>query len=303
MLQQPEALQGAYVDLKDLLAIRHRHTSGGRAIMPRGNQAGIRLSKLRGRGIDFSEVRLYQPGDDIRTIDWRVTARKNKPHTKIFREERERPTMVVVDQTQNMFFGSRVRLKSVAAAEFGAMAAWHGLANNDRVGGLVIGNEDASIHKPLRSVKTVARFLADISAHNQALSRTSHLASTEHITESLLQVRRLVHTNYRIFAISDFSVAASAWRDTLHALARHNQVTVVRVTDPLEQQLPPADRYTVTDGVARWQFHTGNSELRERYVSRYDEQEEELRRMCTVETIRYVSIATDDEVAAQGSWL
>ena len=304
MLQQPEALKGAYVDLKDLLAIRYRHTSGGkRAILPRGNQAGIRLSKLRGRGIDFSEVRLYQPGDDIRTIDWRVTARKNKPHTKIFREERERPTMVVVDQTQNMFFGSRVRLKSVAAAEFGAMVAWHGLANNDRVGGLVIGNEDASIHKPLRNVKTVARLLADISEHNQALSRTSHLASADHITESLLQVRRLVHTNYRIFAISDFSVAASAWRDTLHALARHNQVTVVRVTDPLEQQLPPADRYTVTDGLARWQFHTGNSELRKRYVSRYDEREEELRHMCAVETIRYVSLATDDEVAAQGSWL
>ena len=304
MLQQPEALKGAYVDLKDLLAIRHRHTSGGRrAILPRGNQAGIRLSKLRGRGIDFSEVRLYQPGDDIRTIDWRVTARKNKPHTKIFREERERPTMVVVDQTQNMFFGSRVRLKSVAAAEFGAMAAWHGLANNDRVGGLVIGNEDASIHKPLRNVKTVARLLADISAHNQALSRTSHLASAEHITESLLQVRRLVHTNYQIFAISDFSVAASAWRDTLHALARHNQVTVVHVTDPLEQQLPPADRYTVTDGFARWQFHTGNSELRKRYVSRYDEREEELRHMCAVETIRYVSIATDDDIAAQGHWL
>lgn len=299
-----EVLKGAYVDLKDLLAIRHRHTTGGRrAILRRGNQAGIRLSKLRGRGIDFSEVRLYQPGDDIRTIDWRVTARKNKPHTKIFREERERPTLVVVDQTQNMFFGSRVRLKSVAAAEFAAMAAWHGLANNDRVGGLVIGNEDASTHKPLRSVKTVARLLADISQHNQALTRNSRLSSVDHLKESLLRVRRLVRTNYRIFVISDFSVAATAWRDTLHALARHNQITVVRVSDPLEQQLPPADRYTVTDGRARWQFHTGNAELRRHYVNRYDEQEEDLRHMCAIETIRYVSIATDDNLAAQGAWL
>ena len=112
------ALTGAYVELSDLLALRHRRApSRQQASLRRGHQAGSRLSKLRGRGVDFSEVRLYQPGDDVRSIEWRVTARKNKPHTKVFREERERPTLVVIDQSQSLFFGSRNRLKSVAAAE------------------------------------------------------------------------------------------------------------------------------------------------------------------------------------------
>ena len=100
---------------------------------------GRHASRLRGRGLNFEELRDYLPGDDIRTIDWRVTARKNKPHTKVFREERERPTLIVVDQTQNMFFGSRLRLKSVAAAEVAARIAWQNLNAGDRVGGIVIG--------------------------------------------------------------------------------------------------------------------------------------------------------------------
>ena len=118
MNKPAEVLTGAYVSLNQLLALRHKPTHAAstqsRVV---GSRAGIKLSKIKGRGVDFSEVRAYQPGDDIRSIDWRVTARKNKPHTKIFREERERPTLVVVDQSQNMFFGSKLRLKSVAAAE------------------------------------------------------------------------------------------------------------------------------------------------------------------------------------------
>ena len=114
-------LRGAYVSLEALLAIRYRPTTTPRRTPPVvRNQQGTRLSKMRGRGVDFAEVRAYQPGDDVRTIDWRVTARKNKPHTKVFREERERLTFVVADQSQSMFFGSQQRLKSVAAAEVAA---------------------------------------------------------------------------------------------------------------------------------------------------------------------------------------
>ena len=296
-------LAGVQVALADLLATRHwRAPHAPRTSIPLGAVAGARLSKLRGRGIDFSEVRLYQPGDDIRTIDWRVTARKNKPHTKIFREERERPTLVVIDQTQSMFFGSRVRTKSVAAAEFGAIAAWRTLAGNDRVGGLVIGNTATHSHKPLRSVRAVVRLLADLATSNQALSRTTRLESQAHFQESLLQIRRLVHTSYRVLLISDFLTAADAWRETLRALARHNQLTVIRLSDPLERELPPAERYTVTDGAARWQFHTGNTRLRRRYAERYERREAELASFCAAHMIRYLSYATDDP-AAPGDWL
>ena len=297
------SLRGAYVTLNDLLAIRYRPSlHRPQAAVRPGVRAGARLSKLRGRGIDFSEVRLYQPGDDIRTIDWRVTARKNKPHTKVFREERERPTLVVVDQTQSLFFGSRMRLKSVAAAEIGAMAAWQALAGDDRVGGLVIGNADTLTHKPLRSVRTVVRLLADLAESNIALCRTSRLESIAHFKNSLQKIRRLVHTGYRVLAISDFLTATDAWQETLRALARHNQLTLIRISDALERELPPADRYTVTDGAAHWQFHTGNASLRRRYAERDEQREADLASFCAACMIRYLSYATDDP-ALPGDWL
>ena len=296
-------LRGAYASLNDLLAIRYRPSLNAPPTAVRhGVRAGARLSKLRGRGIDFSEVRLYQPGDDVRTIDWRVTARKNKPHTKVFREERERPTLVVIDQTQSLFFGSRARLKSVAAAEFGAIAAWQALAGDDRVGGLVIGNSATLAHKPLRSVRTVVRLLSDLAACNASLSRTSRLESDSRFRDSLAKIRRLVHTGYRVLAISDFLTATDAWQDTLRALARHNQVTLIRLSDPLERDLPPAQRYTVTDGAARWQFHAGNAGLRRRYTRRHERREADLASFAAAYMIRYLPYATD-EPALPGDWL
>jgi uncharacterized protein (DUF58 family) len=296
-------LSGAYVDLADLLAIRYRASNLKQTPPPVvGTQGGSRLSKLRGRGIDFSEVRAYQPGDDVRTIDWRVTARKNKPHTKVFREERERLTLVVVDQTQSMFFGSQVRLKSVAAAEVAATAAWQALAHNDRVGGMIIGNEQVAIHKPFRNVKAVARLLADVARFNQDLRPGAAQADGGNLRESLVGLRRLAHTNYRIYLVSDFEPMGDHWRDTFRALARHNEVIAVRVYDPLEQELPPADRYTVTDGRSRWQFHSGNRQLRQRYHDRFDIHEAEFKNICQGSRVRYRPLATNEPVGQLVRW-
>jgi uncharacterized protein (DUF58 family) len=291
------------VELADLLAIRYRASNLKRKSPPVvSTQGGNRLSKLRGRGIDFSEVRAYQPGDDIRTIDWRVTARKNKPHTKVFREERERLTLVVVDQTQSMFFGSQVRLKSVAAAEVAATAAWQALNHNDRVGGMIIGNEQVAIHKPYRNVKAVARLLADLTRFNHALTPGTPEAPGDNLRDGLARLRRLAHTNYRIYLISDFEPMGDHWRDTFRALARHNEVIAVRVYDPLEQELPPADRYTVTDGLARWQFHTGNRQLRARYHDRFAAHEAEFKTICQRSRVRYRPLPTNEPVGHLARW-
>ena len=297
-------LRGAYTDLDELLALRLRPMIAHKRNPPIFNSpSGSRLTKLRGRGIDFSEVRAYQPGDDVRTIDWRVTARKNKPHTKLFREERERPTLVVVDQTQSMFFGSQVRLKSVAAAEIAATAAWQALNHNDRVGGVILGNDDVAIHKPYRNVKAIARFLADLARYNQSLSRSGPSTPTSYMAERLTQVQRLAHTNYRIYFISDFEPMGTHWRNTLHAMSRHNQVIAVRVFDPLERDLPPSDRYTVSDGLSRWQFHAGNQRLRSVYHSRFEAHEAEFKQLCGQVAIRYKAIATNEPVNIAGGGL
>jgi len=267
-----------------------------------GNQAGNRLSKLRGRGIDFSEVRTYQPGDDVRTIDWRVTARKNKPHTKVFREERERLTLIVVDQTQSMFFGSEVRLKSVAAAELAALGAWQALAHNDRIGGMIIGNERYAAHKPYRNVKSVARFLGDLTNMNRALQRGAAPPDTKHFGRALTQIRRLARSNYRIYFISDFQGAGDQWRDAFRSLSRHNEVVAIRIFDPMERELPPSDSYTVTDGASRWQFHTGNPRLRKHYEQRFETQEQRLKRICEQSLVQYRSIPTNESVSRLSGW-
>jgi len=297
-------LTGAYVGLEQLLALRHKPSSQLPATSSKvvGNRAGLKLSKIKGRGVDFSEVRAYQPGDDIRSIDWRVTARKNKPHTKVFREERERPTLIVVDQTQNMFFGSRLRLKSVAAADIAARIAWQNLAAGDRVGGIIIGNERQTVHRPYRTTKSVARFLNDVAEFNRQLDRSQH-DPADSINEGMLRIRRLTHTNYRIFILSDFSGDLSVWQEHLHQLARHNQVVVVHIHDPLEEQLPPADHYTVTDGADRLQLYTGDRGLRERYQARFAARTEQLMGLCAHEAMRYIGIQTSDQHLDQLAWV
>ena len=267
-----------------------------------GSQAGSTVSKHRGRGIDFSEVRAYQPGDDVRTIDWRVTARKNKPHTKVFREERERLTMIVVDQTQSMFFGSQVRLKSVAAAELAALGAWQALRHNDRVGGVIIGNHSYAAHKPYRNVKSVARLLADLCTMNQALQRGAPHPPAQHFADALAQIRRLARNNYRIYFISDFQPIGDHWRDAFRSLSRHNEVIAVRVYDPLERDLPPADSYTVTDGEHRLQFHAGNPALRERYHDRFVDHDERLKKVCRDTLVEFRDLATNEPVNRLPGW-
>ena len=306
-MPEDSIIQGAYVDLNQLTALRHKRmqaaTADSRIV---GNRAGQKLSKVKGRGVDFAEVRLYQPGDDIRAIDWRVTARKNEPHTKIFREERERPILVVVDQTQNMFFGSKLRLKSVAAAELAARIAWQNLAAGDRVGGVVIGNAEQSLHKPYRTTKSVARLLNDIALYNQRLERqgpeSAPLDPHGSLHEGMLRVRRATHNNYRVFIISDFAGPLSFWREQLHQLARRNNVVAVNVYDPLEARMPPSDHYVVTNGSDRVQFFSGERAARARYERRFTERTAELKSICNHEAMHYLSIATIDTSLDNYAW-
>ncbi len=296
-------LRGAYTKLEDLLRLRYRRLPApAHSARVMGSQAGSRLSKLRGRGIDFSEVRAYQPGDDVRTIDWRVTARKNKPHTKVFREERERLTLIVVDQTQSMFFGSQVRLKSVAAAELAALGAWQALQHNDRVGGMIIGNDACVARKPYRSVKSVARFLGDLARSNQALARGGPHPEARHYVEALARIRRLAHSNYRIYFISDFQPMGDHWREAFKNLSRHNEVVAIRIFDPLERELPPADRYTVSDGLARLQFDAGDPRLRKRYEQRFLNHQEQLARLCRESMVDLQAVATNEPLGRLPGW-
>lgn len=270
--------RGAYTALADLIALRFpaRQLSLGRQSRALSHLAGPNKTNFRGRGIDFEEVRSYQPGDDIRTIDWRVTARTGEAHTKLFREERERPVLVVVDQRNSMFFGSRHCFKSVLAAQIGALLAWSALQDNDRVGGLVFSDAGHQDIRPRRSRATVLALLSSIAEHNAALPRQDSTGVND-FTATLANLRRIARPGSSLFLVSDFR---GAWEETareqLFELGKHTEITAIACSDPLEADLPRAGSYAVTDGVSRSELDTGDAALRRRFA------EQRERRQATI---------------------
>src|SRR5271156_604501 len=166
---------GAYTELDALIALQF-HSQGFSLMHSQPVHSllfGRRASHVRGRGLDFEELRGYVSGDDVRRIDWRVTARMQKPFVRIYSEERDRPTMLVVDQRINMFFGSRVSMKSVVAAEVSALAAWRVFHQGDRVGAFIFNDDSTEQVRMHRSRATVMRILERISHQNHLLRSDS----------------------------------------------------------------------------------------------------------------------------------
>jgi uncharacterized protein (DUF58 family) len=271
--------RGAYTSLGELIALRFPATQLklGRRNRALHKLAGPIKSNFRGRGIDFEEVRSYQPGDDIRTIDWRVTARTGSAHTKLFREERERPVLVVIDQRSCMFFGSSHCFKSVLAGQLASLLAWSALHGGDRVGGLVFNELGHQEIRPRRSRKTVLALLSQIAAYNQALPLAAAEAH-DSFAHMLSNLRRIARPGSSLFLISDFRGAAhERAREHLFELAKHTELTAVACADPLEAVLPKAGTYAVTDGIARNELHTGDLRLRRQYQQRSQQQRDVLR--------------------------
>jgi len=269
--------RGAYAALEDLIALRFpaRQLSLTRRKRALSVLAGPNKSNFRGRGIDFEEVRNYQPGDDIRSIDWRVTARTGSAHTKMFREERERPVLVAVDQRSNMFFGSTHCFKSVLAAHLGSLLAWSALDAGDRVGGLVFNDTGHREIRPRRSRKTVLALISQIDEYNRALPL--EVPTATEFAAVLANLRRIARPGSSLFIVSDFRGAAEERaREQLFQLAQHIEITAIACGDPLEAELPRAGHYAVTNGSERSELDTADKGLRSTYSERAQQQRERL---------------------------
>ena len=261
--------RGAFVNLQQLLDQRHvaRNLELDYHSRTRLGMSGTHISKIKGRGVDFEEHRVYQPGDDIRTIDWRVTARIGRPFTKVFREERERPVIIGVDQSRNLYFGSQVAFKSVIAAEAAAILCWTTVDNGDRVGGVVFGDSTQDLVKPRRSKRSALRFLNSVANYSQQL--VQHLGNTDsghgYLKSALEQMCRITKPGSNVYLISDFSDYSAECQQYIQQLAMHNSMTCVLVYDALEEQLPRPGQYSITDGQRRSILDTHQSAVRELY--------------------------------------
>jgi len=200
---------------------------------------GKHASKLRGRGLDFEEVRNYERGDDIRNIDWKVTARTQVTHSRVYSEEKEKPALIVVDQSNSMFFGSKKRMKSVVAAELAAISAFRILKEGDRVGGAIFTDDGIDIIYPKRDRKNILRFLEAIVKRNHALKqRSANRKFEDSLKEITHRVRNIVSHDFLVIVISDFMRYSPEVVKFLTQISQHNDVILAKVSDPLERDLP-----------------------------------------------------------------
>lgn len=290
-------IEGVYVTHESLLSLANETSRSRRSRRATGGYSGTLASRIRGRGVDLDEVRLYQAGDDVRSIDWKVTARKQKAHTKVFREERERPTMIIVDQTDSMFFGSEKRMKSVAAAEIASRLAWRILYARDRVGGVVIGRDSQAILKPIRSQLNVVRFLKFISDANNTLDRLHRTDQAANVPwqSVLLNIRRATPIGHRLVFISDFQSISDPVLNHLLVLRNHNELALIHVYDDLEHTLPNRGSYAVTDGERRVTFDGGNTRNQANYATRFEAHQESLKSKCQSNGVRFESVSTSED--------
>jgi uncharacterized protein (DUF58 family) len=209
---------------------------------------GRYASRLRGRGLNFEEMRHYLPGDDIRAIDWKATARTGEPHVRVFTEERDRPALLVVDQRMSMYFGSSLNMKSVTAAEAAALTAFAVLAAGDRVGGVVFDDDDITELKPQRSRRALNVFLSRVAECNLALHADRVVRAPMSLNRVLQAVDRMATHDHLIVVFSDFDGIDGETQRLLSRVARHNDLILTLVHDPMAEALPRGGRLVMSDG-------------------------------------------------------
>jgi uncharacterized protein (DUF58 family) len=293
---------GVYVHLDELVRLQHK--ASGFSFLPKqpihSVLSGRHTSKLRGRGLNFEELRNYLPGDDTRNIDWKVTARTRTPYVRVYTEEKDRTVWLLIDQRVGMFFGSTKRMKSVVAAEVAALAAWRVLSVGDRVGALVFNDSDISVVPPHRSRERVMQILKQVVDKNQALSADPGLKpDAGKLNEALKQVSLLARHDCLVCLITDGDGLNPQSRRHITRLAEHNDVLTAFIYDPLEKNIPAAGRLRFADGEGQLEADTSSRKLRTAFQNEFEQRLEWMRSASRRFSIPLLPLHTSSPVSGQ----
>ncbi len=263
--------------------------------------SGNYLSKVKGRGMEFDEVRMYTPGDDVRSLDWRVTARTGKPHTKLYREERERPVFISVDYRSAMFFATRGVFKSVLAARLAALIAWGGNHHSDRVGGQIFTDSTTLEFKPRRGKQAILyllKHLAELSSFSRQVDATDGQepnVSSAGLKRALDRLYQHARPGSLIFLIGDFRGMNTAAEAVLARLSRHCDLVLVLVYDRFESDLPPNGRYRISVQDRKFTLNTADTGLVSGYHQKFQDRYTKLRSVALKNRMRFLACTTTDE--------
>lgn len=287
----------------------------------RHQKSGLSSSAMLGRGLDFAEVRAYQPGDDVRNMDWNVTARTGIAHTKLFVEERETPCFLMVDMRNSMWFATRGAYKSMQAARIAALLGWCAVAANDRVGGIVFGDTWHREVKPRsgrNGLMQLIRHMAYAGDYRRADESTAELPDpAEALLQNLQRLQQLARRGGELYVLSDFAGALAQTTQTgtkplfarlsgqadntpvsdlLRAIAHRSNLSLLRIHDPLEVELPRPGQYFVQSQGRRSMLDTLTPKRRDQHAARFAEIS---RLLSKVAGRRYVRPVTTRERPAE----
>ena len=293
--------QGVYANLEDLIRIQFE----ARDFSLRPQQpvtsilSGRYASRLRGRGLNFEELRRYQSGDDIRTIDWKVTARTRDPYVRVYSEEKDRQVLLVVDQRINMFFGTRQKLKSVTAAELAALGAWRAVDVGDRVGAVVFNDSDVDVVRPQRSKETVMRILHSVVRKNHELKAVSEVErNAEMLNQALQKAVQLSPHDVLVVLITDGDGVDDETERLVRKLAARNDIIGILVTDPTRLN-PASERVTLSDGRLQMDVNFGQKGIRDRIVGDARAEIDQLKRVLHKLTAPLLIVSNEGDTVQQ----
>lgn len=288
-------VDGVVAELNELIQLKryaqsvHYHPEGKSA------RPGLRLSSIRGRGMDFSEVRHYQAGDEIRHMEWRITARTGKPHIKMYQEERERPVVILADFNPSMIFGTRIAFKSVIAARLAAILAWTVMKQGDRVGGFFFSASEHSEFTPRGRDSGVLPLLAALSRYTSQTAEQRE-ASPRKLSDALLRLRRVARPGSIIVLISDFYSMDEVCEQHLNRLRAHNDVLAYHICDRIELAPPKPQQYAITNGQQELLLDTHIEKVSSAYqhycAQRIRQLTEQLKRL----QIQYVQVTAETDL-------
>ncbi len=260
--------------------------------------SGRYASRLRGRGLDFEEARPYIIGDDIRNIDWNVTAKTGKTHTKVFTEEKEKPAFIFVDQSTTMGFGSHNKTKAVVAGELASIIAHKIKKGGDRIGGMVYTGDNYELITPKRDSRNIVYFLQKIVDANRSIYEPKTYDFEKSLTEVIAKINNVVTHDFVVFIISDFYRYSDSVLQYLSELSLHNDIVLIKVFDTLEEQIP-SEKLVVTNKTHQINLNGKNQQLKEKLETSFEENYKNFKSELEKYKINIFKINTTDPIEEQ----